>query len=92
VAISGLSAATAYYRQVRVFSYGWYYANGGTWWRFNTEGPPAAFTKLLPPDGIPTTSRTLSGAVPPGSYLLSVTAHQRMRIERADTGAGCDRP
>ena len=52
--ISGLSADTRYYWQVRANnSFGTTYANGSfdAYWRFNTGLPPLAYTKLTPLDG-----------------------------------------
>jgi len=51
--ISGLSAATTYYWQVRaVNSFGPTYANGGIWWSFSTRNMPAAFGKNSPFNGV----------------------------------------
>ncbi|HQL30037.1 MAG TPA: fibronectin type III domain-containing protein, partial [Thermoanaerobaculales bacterium] len=64
--LSGLSAATSYFWQVRaVNGQGDTEANGGAWWTFTTQPLPGAFSKTAPANGatgLPT-SPTLSWAV-----------------------------
>jgi hypothetical protein len=50
--VSGLAALTTYYWQVEAQNaIGPTSANGGEWWAFTTDSPPAVFNKLLPANG-----------------------------------------
>jgi len=50
--LSGLSAGTTYYWQVRAANWaGTTYADAGTWWSFTTLNPPTAFGKTKPANG-----------------------------------------
>ena len=86
VGISGLSASTTYYWQVRaVNSITTTYANGAStaFWAFTTGSPPAAFGKVSPPNG--------AAGLPPGVVLgwdaASGASSYEYCIDSTDDGA-----
>jgi hypothetical protein len=59
--ISGLAPTTSYSWQVEAENGdGITPANGGSWWGFTTDGPPAGFSKLLPANGAQLQPQSLS--------------------------------
>ncbi len=87
-ALSGLTAGTTYYWQVRATNPNpsETYADGG-WWTFTTRvAPPGAFAKTgplnlspTPPDSATLTWEASSGAT---SYEYCIRHHQRLHVQR----------